>query len=82
MTISDIIDQITIEGRIIIRKIREEDAIEIYRTDECGGTGLQITKELKPYADMEIKYMYPILDIKKSIRGDAVEIGALVIEVE
>jgi len=81
MTISNIIDQITIEGRIIIRKIREEDTIEIYRTDECGGTGLQITKELKPYADMEIKYMYPILDIK-SIREDAVEIGALVIEVE
>ena len=70
LTIRDLANNIQLEGRVEVRKVREDDAITVWRDNEFTG----ITAELEPYADSEITYMFPI--------GWTNNTGCIVIEIK
>ena len=56
MTIRDLVDNITVQGHIEVRELKDDDVNSVWEDDDFTG----ITKNLEPYADREIAYMYPV----------------------
>ena len=62
MTLRELVEQINIQGNVVIREIENgENVIDLVVIKEVDWLG--ITKELQPYAERTVTFMYAVKQI-------------------